>query len=114
MPDFFIASGAVLACLAAAVLCEIATLFLMCASPVFRRLPVLLLPAFWISLGAFALVKWLDRLNPPISPCLFKTAAVCLYLFGAIMFIQAKSLLSRGYSLRVLVDLLQAGGCQTR
>ncbi|MBI4541806.1 MAG: hypothetical protein HY705_02115 [Gemmatimonadetes bacterium] len=41
---------------------------------------------------------------------LLRVGALALYLSGWIGFVELRSLLSRGYSLRMLLDLLEAGG----
>lgn len=45
----------------------------------------------------------------PLSPD-FKASAVLLYVTSCLIYVEIKSLLSRGFSLRILVDLLDAGG----
>lgn len=46
----------------------------------------------------------------PVLPHSLKGGAVFLYLAGCLGCLEVQSLLSRGYSLRILVDLLERGG----
>lgn len=46
----------------------------------------------------------------PVLPSSLKGGAVFLYLAGCLSCLEVQSLLSRGYSLRILVDLLERGG----
>lgn len=46
----------------------------------------------------------------PSLPQTLKVSAVFLYIGGCVVYVELKSLLSRGYSLRILVDLLSSGG----
>ena len=43
-------------------------------------------------------------------PASLRVGAVCLYLAGCLGYIQMRALLSRGYSLRILIDLSEMGG----
>ena len=43
-------------------------------------------------------------------PASFEMSALLLYLAGCIVYVEVRSLVSRGYSLRVLIDLLNQGG----
>lgn len=47
------------------------------------------------------------------SPRLFRMGAAALYVAGLIVYLEIRSLLSRGYSLRILVDLRRVGGTCT-
>lgn len=44
------------------------------------------------------------------SPPFLRFSAISLYLSGCLIYFEVQSLLSRGYSLRILVDLLDSGG----
>lgn len=44
------------------------------------------------------------------APLIVRIGAACLYLAGAIIYMELRSLLSRGYSLRILVDLWHRRG----
>lgn len=46
---------------------------------------------------------------PPLSAD-FKASVILLYVTSCLIYVEIKSLLSRGFSLRILVDLLDAGG----
>lgn len=50
------------------------------------------------------------RTGLPALPQDFKVSAVLLYLAGCLIYLEIKSLVSRSCSLRILVDLLDAGG----
>lgn len=63
-----------------------------------------------IGLGAWSVWTRVAHLAVGSAPDSFPVAAVCLYAAGCIVYIEIRSLLSRGYSLRVLVDLLGRGG----
>jgi hypothetical protein len=45
----------------------------------------------------------------PGSPALFGCAAAAFYLAGLLAYLEARSLLSRGYSLRILMDIAEHG-----
>lgn len=47
------------------------------------------------------------------APASLKAGAVFLYLAGCIVYLELRSLLSRGYSLRILLDLLGRSGAAT-
>lgn len=47
---------------------------------------------------------------PPQSRVAFHLSAAAFYLAGCITYLEVRSLLSRGYSLRILVDLAAQGG----
>lgn len=63
------------------------------------------------SLGSFILL-YLHRIVAPYSQreLLLLLGGVCVFGSGAIGYIQCKSLFSRGYTIRVLVDLAERGG----
>ena len=44
------------------------------------------------------------------APGSLRASAVCLYLAGCLGYLELRSLLSRGYSLRILVDVFRGGG----
>lgn len=46
----------------------------------------------------------------PVLPSSLKGGAIFLYLAGCLSCLEVQSLLSRGYSLRILIDLLERGG----
>jgi len=46
----------------------------------------------------------------PSLPRSLRVGAIFLYLAGCLVYIELRSLVARGYSLRILVDLLSSGG----
>jgi hypothetical protein len=66
-----------------------------------------------VGLGAVLLWQALDHAAGPVEilplPSSLKAAAFCLYLAGCLCYVELHGLLSRGYSLRILVDLLERG-----
>lgn len=46
----------------------------------------------------------------PSLPQSLKVGAVFLYLAGCLVYMELRSLVARGYSLRILIDLLTSGG----
>lgn len=60
-----------------------------------------------IGLGFYGLWIAFDNLTAPFLP---RCAGFCLYMTGAIAYMEARSMFSRGYSLRILVDLGEKGG----
>lgn len=48
--------------------------------------------------------------SAPSLPQSLKVGAVFLYLAGCLIYMELRSLVARGYSLRILVDLLSSGG----
>lgn len=47
------------------------------------------------------------------QPWLLQVGGLALYAAGLVVYVEIRSLLSRGYSIRILVDLLRAGGTST-
>src|SRR5579864_2795963 len=68
-------------------------------------LPVLLLAGL-----AAVYAPWPGPWSVLASDALLRHSAVFLYLSGAIVYLEMRSLLSRGYSLRILLDLASMGG----
>ena len=67
----------------------------------------------WIILGFPVLWVIMGRApshSPFAIPKQLKIVALLLYCTGACAYLQMRSILSRGYSLRILVDLLKLGG----
>ena len=65
--------------------------------------------------GLLGLGAWVESLHRAGTfgrplPASFRGAALLLYLTGCIVYGELLSLFSRGYSLRILVDLLSRGG----
>lgn len=82
--------------------------------PNLSRLSLLILAAF-AAIGIVGL--WKVMASPfgsmeaaQVLPVFLKVGAVLFYLAGFIVYLELQSLLSRGYSLRILVDLLNNGG----
>lgn len=60
----------------------------------------------WVSLGGpLVRAESVSFLSPEL-----KGSAILLYLTGGVVYLEIKSLVARGYSLRILVDILEAGG----
>ena len=70
-----------------------------------RRLRVLETMGGFLGVILLGLVVLWQAVGPEI-PLTLRVGAGCLYLAGAILYVQLRSVLSRGYSLRILVDLL--------
>jgi hypothetical protein len=60
----------------------------------------------WVGMNVLPLA---GRELSPI-PVIAKMGTVFLYLSGCVVYIELRSLLSRGYSIRILADLLDRGG----
>ena len=75
------------------------------APVVLPGLIVLSAAGLWAGLGATA-----GSAGAASVPVPLKLGAICLYLAGCIVYVELRSLLSRGYSLRILIDLLRSGG----
>lgn len=79
-----------------------------------RPLPILTASVVLLLLAGLASVwlgmdAWEARMGDPL-PVVFRIATLCEYLAGAIGYVEMLSLLSRGYSLRILADLAEAQG----
>jgi hypothetical protein len=60
-----------------------------------------------VAAGMIAIILQTGKLSLDV---ITHVAGVCLFLALSIVYIEARSLLSRGYSLRILADLSKAGG----
>ena len=57
--------------------------------------------------------SWLVWTSLEPIPASLRVGAVCLFLAGCIVYLELRSLLSRGYSLRILLDLMGRGQGET-
>jgi hypothetical protein len=61
-------------------------------------------------LGLWKRIAWMAVHEIPTLSAHLQFAALCLYGAGSLVYMEIRSLLSRGYSLRILLDLQKTGG----
>lgn len=78
--------------------------FLACTRPI--RTPTSWRASAALLAVSIATGSWLVWAGLKPIPASLRIGAVCLFLAGCVVYLELRSLLSRGYSLRILVDVL--------
>lgn len=79
--------------------------FLACTKPI--RTPASWRSSTAVLAGLILAGSWLAWANLEPAPASLRVGAVSLFLAGCIVYLELRSLLSRGYSLSILVDVLR-------